>query len=68
MHIMAEKTAGLVYALYGAKSGARRLVWPGGGRSGCPGSVHTFCRQHVAGAGLGMHFMTARRGMKKGCT
>lgn len=44
-----RKAAGLVYALYAAKSEARRLVQPAGWRSGCPGSMHTFCRQQVAG-------------------
>ena len=66
MHFMAVKLAGLVYALYDAKSEARRLVQPAGGRSGCPGSVCTLCRQQAAGAGLGVHFMPARLGMKKG--
>ena len=49
MHIMAVKLSGLVYALYGAKSEARRLAIPADGRSGCPGSMHTFCRQQAAG-------------------
>ena len=49
MHIMEEKRAGLVYALYAAKSEARRLAIPAAGRSGCPGSVYTFCRQQAAG-------------------
>nr|DAI39372.1 MAG TPA: hypothetical protein [Caudoviricetes sp.] len=28
--------------------------------------MYTFCRQQEAGAALGVHFMPARRGMKKG--
>lgn len=61
-----RKACRLVYALFGAKSEARRLAIPAAGRSGCPGSVCILCRQQAAGAGLGMHIMTARRGMKKG--